>query len=130
VGKSAFERERDDHHDEMHPCHQRSNAWPKAIWIEGSGQYASVSFCNPGPTVVLCRSYADARALKRQIDETGCGGQCTGKRAFEVGLPRMTTETITLPRTSRGAPTGRSDPIASPTPASELKRTDMPAAPP
>jgi hypothetical protein len=55
--------------------------WPKAIWIDGSGQYASVSFCNPGLTVVLCRTYAMAKALERQIDETACGGQCTGKRA-------------------------------------------------
>jgi hypothetical protein len=81
--------------------------WPKAIRIEGNGQYASVSFCAPGPTVVLCRTYAAAKALKRQIDDTGCGGQCTGKHAiFEVGLPRMTLErdyiTADLPRRPDG----------------------------
>jgi hypothetical protein len=81
--------------------------WPKAIWIEGSGQYASVSLCNPGPTVVLCRTYAEAKALKRQIDETGCSGQCTGKHAiFEVGLPRVTLVrdyiTADLPRRADG----------------------------
>src|SRR5260370_33721145 len=62
--------------------------WPKALWIEGSGRYASVSFCAPGPTVVLCRSYAAAKALKRQIDDTGCGGQGAGEHPrFEVGRP-------------------------------------------
>jgi hypothetical protein len=65
--------------------------WPKAIRIEGNGQYASVSFCAPGATVVLCRSYAEAKALKREIDDTGCGAQCTKKHGiFEVGLPRVT----------------------------------------
>src|SRR5882762_8027556 len=82
--------------------------WPKAIRIEGNGQYASVSFCAPGPTVVLCRSYAEAKALKREIDDTGCGAQCTKKHGiFDVGLPRITTEhdfiTADLP------PTGGSD---------------------
>ena len=81
--------------------------WPKAIRIEGNGQYASVSFCAPGPTVVLCRTYAAAKALKRQIDDTGCGGQCTGKHAiFEVGLPRVTFVrdyiTADLPRRADG----------------------------
>ena len=116
MGKSAFERERGDHHDEMHLCHQRSNASPKAIWIEGSGQYASVSFCAPGPTVVLCRSYAEANALKHEIDDTGCGAQCTKKHGiFDVGLPRITTEhdfiTADLPRRADG----RIGPIVSPT---------------
>jgi len=81
--------------------------WPKALWIEGSGRYASVSFCAPGPTVVLCRTYAAAKALKRQIDDTGCGGQCTGKHAiFEMGLPRVTFVrdyiTADLPRRADG----------------------------
>jgi hypothetical protein len=81
--------------------------WPKAIRIEGNGQYASVSFCAPGPTVVLCRSYAEAKALKREIDDTGCGAQCTKKHGiFDVGLPRITTEhdyiTADLPRRADG----------------------------
>ena len=54
--------------------------WPKAIRIEGNGQYASVSFCAPGgadgrPVPELCQ----AKALKREIDDTGCGAQCTKK---------------------------------------------------
>jgi hypothetical protein len=90
--------------------------WPKAIRIEGNGQYASVSFCAPGPTVVLCRSYAEAKALKREIDDTGCGAQCTKKHGiFDVGLPRITTEhdfiTADLPRRADG----RIGPIVSPT---------------
>jgi hypothetical protein len=80
---------------------------PKAIRIEGNGQYASVSFRTPGATIVLCGSYAEAKALKRQIDDTGCGGQCTGKHAiFEAGLPRVTFVrdyiTADLPRRADG----------------------------
>ena len=60
-----------------------------------------------GPTVVLCRSYAEAKALKHEIDDTGCGAQCTKKHGiFEVGLPRITTEhdyiTADLPRRADG----------------------------
>ena len=67
----------------------------------------------PGATS-LCRTYAAAKALKRQIDDTGCGGQCTGKHAiFEVGLPRVTFVrdyiTADLPRRADG----RIGPIAS-----------------
>jgi hypothetical protein len=38
--------------------------WPKAIQIEGNGQYASVSFCAPGATVILCRIPAAAPVHK------------------------------------------------------------------
>ena len=50
--------------------------WPKAIWIEGRGKWASVSSCPPGTTVVLFPTKAEAEAAKRVIDCSDCGGGC------------------------------------------------------
>ena len=50
--------------------------WPKAIWIEGRGKWASLSACQPGVTVALFSRKADAEAAKHIIDDCGCGGGC------------------------------------------------------
>jgi hypothetical protein len=50
--------------------------WPRAVWVEGEGRFASVSACPPGVTVMLFGARADAERAKRQIDATACGGQC------------------------------------------------------
>lgn len=50
--------------------------WPHAIWIIGNGQFASVSRCHPGATVMLFESLAEAAIAKRCIDDTACGGGC------------------------------------------------------
>jgi hypothetical protein len=52
--------------------------WPRAIWIIGCGEYASVSHCDPGMTVMLFETLAEARIAKSQIDKTACGGGCRG----------------------------------------------------
>ena len=48
--------------------------WPRAIWIIGNGEYASVIHCPPGTTVMLFGTQAEADILKGFIDETACGG--------------------------------------------------------
>jgi hypothetical protein len=56
--------------------------WPKAIWIIGSGEYASVSLCPPGATVMLFASRMEAEIAKAAIDDTACGGRC--RRQHEI----------------------------------------------
>jgi len=95
--------EKGDHDDEMHLWRKRQNDLAEGNPDRRQRAVRSVSFCAPGATVVLCRSYAEAKALKPEIDDTGCGAQCTKKHGiFEVGLPRITTEhdyiTADLPR--------------------------------
>jgi hypothetical protein len=53
--------------------------WPLAVWIIGEGNYASVSLCDPRPTVMLFQSQAEAEIAKAQIDDTACCGGCTGR---------------------------------------------------
>jgi hypothetical protein len=62
--------------------------WPKAIWIIGSGEYASVSLCRPGTTVMLFETQAEADTAKDFINETGCGGGCRGDHVVIKIPPR------------------------------------------
>jgi hypothetical protein len=57
---------------------------PKAIWIEGNGEYASISDCPPGTTVCLFETWEDAEQAKSAIDCPGCGGSCLGKRGHSI----------------------------------------------
>jgi hypothetical protein len=56
--------------------------WPKAIWIIGRGEYASVSHCHPGATVMLFETRMEAEIAKTTIDDTSCGGSC--RRNHEI----------------------------------------------
>lgn len=56
--------------------------WPRAEWIIGNGEYASVSECDERPTIMLLGSLAEAEIAKRQIDDTGCCGRCTNAHAI------------------------------------------------
>jgi hypothetical protein len=62
--------------------------WPRALWIAGSGPWASVAHCShhttPGPTVQLYRTHAGAAQAKAIIDSTGCGGCCSGAMGHKV----------------------------------------------
>lgn len=50
--------------------------WPRAEWIIGAGQYASVAYCGV-TTVMLFRSLAEAeRAKAAFIDRLACGHVC------------------------------------------------------
>ena len=56
--------------------------WPNAIWIIGSGDYASVSHCPPEVTVMLFSTRMEAEIAKAGIDATACGGSC--RRRHEI----------------------------------------------
>jgi hypothetical protein len=56
--------------------------WPKAIWIIGAGEYASVSRCPPDPTVMLFETRMEAEIAKAVIDDSACGGRC--RRDHEI----------------------------------------------
>jgi hypothetical protein len=56
-------------------------AIPKAAWIVGRGDYASIAWCDV-PTVELYATQEDAERAKATIDRTGCGGRC--QRRHEV----------------------------------------------
>ena len=49
----------------------------KAEWIEGDGQFALLAWCRV-LTVTLWPTRAEAEKQKKVIDETACGGGCTG----------------------------------------------------
>lgn len=49
--------------------------YPKAIWINGQGQYALLAYCG-GLTVTLHETQESAVKSKETIDQTGCGSQC------------------------------------------------------
>jgi len=52
--------------------------WGKeAAWIEGDGQFALLAWCRV-LTVTLWPTRAEALKQKKVIDETACGGGCTG----------------------------------------------------
>ena len=53
--------------------------WPRAGWIDGCGDFASVSHCDRHPTVVLFQTRMQAEVAKARIDDTGCGRGCTGR---------------------------------------------------
>ena len=49
--------------------------WPRAHWIAGGGQFASVAYCR-GTTVMLWPTAEAAHEARRDIDAYGCGGAC------------------------------------------------------
>lgn len=55
--------------------------WPHAAWVQGEGQYATVTRCDT-TTVVLKRTPEEARATKQAIDRDGCGTGCTRRHAL------------------------------------------------
>jgi hypothetical protein len=57
---------------------------PKALWIEGDGEYASISDCPPGPTICLFETREAAERAKSAIDSIGRGGSCLGKRGHSI----------------------------------------------
>jgi hypothetical protein len=56
----------------------------KVIWIEGSGEYASISDCPRGATICLFETRKDAERAKSEIDCSGCGGLWLGKRGHSI----------------------------------------------
>lgn len=62
-------------------------AIPRAAWVMGSGEYASVAWCRT-PTVILHRTPEEAVKAKHRIDATGCGGRCQRRhQIIRVVLP-------------------------------------------
>ena len=57
---------------------------PKAIWIQGDGEYASISDCPRGPTIILHRTRERADRAKDFIDRLGCGGKCLGETGHSI----------------------------------------------
>lgn len=66
-----------------HPCarnHRSFNTlakciWPKAEWVQGEGNIATVAYCNV-TTVELHENLKDAQLAIDIINLTGCGGRC------------------------------------------------------
>lgn len=67
--------------------------WPRAIWIMGEGKYAVLAWCcgsygwmkgKKTLTVTLWETHEEAVKAMRQIDETGCGGKCSGDHEIIV----------------------------------------------
>jgi hypothetical protein len=56
----------------------------KAMWIDGRGEYASISDCPPGPTICLFATREEAEQAKDEIDRAGCGGSCLGASGHTV----------------------------------------------
>jgi hypothetical protein len=50
--------------------------WRGALWVAGSGEYATLAHCPPGLTVILHRSLGVALNALAAIDRTGCGHAC------------------------------------------------------
>jgi hypothetical protein len=60
---------------------QRAKAhfYPKEIdFLGGSGEWASVSYCDGTVSVVLHETRGAAKAALKQISAIGCCGQCRG----------------------------------------------------
>ena len=53
--------------------------WPRAVWVNGEGPYATVAYCNGNTSIQLHEALEEARASMAQIDATGCGSRC-GRR--------------------------------------------------
>jgi hypothetical protein len=48
----------------------------RAIWIQGAGEFATLSYCGEGLTIQRHRTLESAIEAKRAIDGGGCGGGC------------------------------------------------------
>lgn len=57
--------------------------WPRAEWVSGCNQWASVAYCRV-TTVVLWPTEAQAREALDFIDSTGCGGACRGRNGHAL----------------------------------------------
>ena len=57
--------------------------WPRAEWVCGDGQYASLAWCSV-LTIALYDTLADAEAAQRFIGKYGCGGRCGGPPWHEI----------------------------------------------
>jgi hypothetical protein len=79
-----------------------------ALWIAGTGQFASVSRCpHSGPgwrktTVILHQTPAAAFMAREVIDRNGCGGQC--QKDHEVICLSMDNDPKPEPKASRPYP--------------------------
>ena len=65
-------------------------AIPRAAWVHGEGEYATVAWCNQ-PTVLLCPTFEEAQAAKAGIDSTACGGRCQRAPRNHPGAVAVTT---------------------------------------
>lgn len=73
-----------------HKCsqtHRKYAAWIKCaighrrvLWVQGSGPYATISWCGAANdvTVALHGNLATAIAAVRKLNRLGCSGRCTG----------------------------------------------------
>jgi hypothetical protein len=61
--------------------------WPRAVWIHGDGEYASVAYCR-NTTVWLHPNLEQANASLAWIDHFGCGGRCSrDHKVIRLELP-------------------------------------------
>ena len=71
---------------DLHYCGRRHKTWSglagclfrelRPLWMTGTGEWATLSYCPPGLTVVLHETREEAEKALAQIDDTGCGGRC------------------------------------------------------
>lgn len=52
--------------------------FPRNAWIIGEGPYMSIAFCG-SITIMLFTDPAEALKAKTEIDDTQCGGRCSGR---------------------------------------------------
>jgi hypothetical protein len=75
-------------------------AIPDAAWIRGpdDGRWCLISWCRI-PAVSLHQTASSLYADKRRIDDTGCGGGCTGDhQTFKIDITTQTINSRTGPR--------------------------------
>lgn len=66
--------------------------FPQAMWIHGSGRYATLAWCGDyrhlgyksGLTVELQDTLEKAKEAKKHIDNSGCGYQCRGSSGHQI----------------------------------------------
>ena len=78
--------------------------WPRALWVAGNGQFGLVSTCPPGCSVELFERKADAEAVKKTIDDTGCGGCCRSQHSIVDLGTSCAILALTLPEPSWSGP--------------------------
>lgn len=83
----------------LHYCGQRHKTWSglarclfrdlRPIWILGTGEWATLSYCPPGLTIMLHETRAEAEKALAQIDDTGCGGRCEERHYLRLISPQQ-----------------------------------------
>ncbi len=64
--------------------------WPRAVWVVGQGEWASVSYCRAGSTSVMFHpTEHDARQALEFIDHYACGGRCSRNHALVRIAPHL-----------------------------------------